>query len=254
MSVEIRLKIDARAAILARKTTVGLVTVQVTDDDLNEASDKVLAGLAEVVASDETLEGPGVVDASFKSVVAGLETRTARVEEARARGEAQAAEVRASEVRATEEDIARRRQAEERVARHADAITRWIEENCDEEMINRRRAGFLRDDEIIEEVMDQLLEITEDEHMPLKAYQACECDKGCTGSVQYLVGPVEHLDSAQYAALERIKAAAPDESTVTPQARKAVCPECACVPIVRMTALVQLPWNGWMLKKVYSLG
>lgn len=254
MTLEIKLKIDARSAILARKTAIGLVTVTVTDDDLKDLPEATLAELADVVASGETLEGFHVEDATFASVLSGLAVRLAKAEEAKAEARRAEIETRAAEARAAEEEIVRRRQAETAVARHAAAITKWIEDNCDDGMIQRRRSGFLKDDEILEEVMHQLLEIPEDEHVRIQPHEACDCDKGCTASVRMTVLPVDHLDSSQYATLERIKDAAPDGAGVTPQMRKGSCPECSCTPLVRMTALVQLPWNGWMLQKVYALG
>jgi hypothetical protein len=254
MTLEIKLKIDARSAIRARKTAIGLVTVTVTDDDLKDLPEATLEALADVVASGETLEGPRVEDATFASVLSGLAVRLAKAEEAKAEARRAENEARAAEARAAEEEIVRRRQAEAAVARHAAAITKWIEDNCGDDMIQRRRDGFLKDDEILDEVMHQLLEIPEDEHVKIQPHEACDCDKGCTGSVRMTVLPVDHLDSSQYATLARIKDAAPEDAEVIPQMRKGACPECSCTPLVRMTALVRLPWNGWMLQKVYALG
>lgn len=254
VSVEVKLRIEPRTAILARKATIGVVSVMITEENLADLPDAVLEALARVVESGEVLEGPHVEDATFTSVLSGLAAKLAREEETKAAARRLELDNRAAEARAAEEEIARRRHASERALRHEAAITRWIEENCDDEMVDRRHAGFLKDEEVIEEAAHQLFEITEDEHVTLKAYQACDCEKGCAGSVQFRVEPADHLDSSQFAALARVKEGAPQGATVTPQARKAVCPECQCPPIVRMTALVQLPWNGWMLQKVYSLG
>lgn len=254
MSVDVKLRIDAKTAIRARKTTVGLVTVTVIDDDLKNLPDPVLEMLAEVVASGEVLEGLHVEDTTFSSVLSGLATRQAKIEEAKAADIRAGLEARAAEARAAEEGIVRRRESEAAIARHADAITKWIEENGDPDMIERRRAGFLKEDEILEEVMHQVLEISEDEHVRIQPHEACDCDKGCTGSVRMTVQRIDHLDSSQFAVLERIKSAAPKDAEVIPQMRKGACPDCMCVPIVRMTALVRLPWNGWMLQKVYALG
>jgi hypothetical protein len=127
-------------------------------------------------------------------------------------------------------------------------------DNCDDDMIERRMAGFLKDEEIIVEAMDQMFNIPEEEHTPIRPYQACDCDKGCVGSVQSFVLPVEHLDTSQFATLEQIRQSAPEGAEVIPQMRKSACPACSCVPLVRMTALVRMPWNGWMLQKAYALG
>ncbi len=254
MSVEIRLRIEARDAILARKTTIGAVKVPVTDEDLAGVSNEVLDQIAQVVTADETLEGPGVIDATLASVLRGLEARAARKEVDLVAAAAARTEVKAAEARTIQDEIVRRRKEEQTKARHAEAVTRWIEDNCDEDMVERRREGFLKDEEIIEEAMDQIFNIPEEEYTTIKAYQACDCDKGCAGSVQMFVLPVDNLDSSQFATLTQIREAAPEGAEVVPQMRKAACPECACVPLVRMAALVRLPWNGWMLQKAYALG
>lgn len=254
MSFEIRLRIAPRDAIHARKTTIGIVKVTVSDEDLVDVPEDTLAQIAEVLADDEMLEGTGVVDATFGSVVRGLEARVARRAAQAAAEDAARAEVIEAEARAAQEEAARRRQEALARARHADAITQWIVDNCDEEMVERRMAGFLKDDEIIEEAMDQIFNIPEEEHTPIMPYQACDCDKGCVGSVQSFVLSVEHLDTSQFATLEQIRQAAPAGAEVIPQMRKSACPACSCVPLVRMTALVRLPWNGWMLQKAYALG
>ncbi len=254
MSVEIRLRIAARDAILARKTTIGIVKVPVSDEDLVCVPEDTLAQIAEVLTNDETLEGPGVIDATFGSVIRGLEARVLRKATQIAADEAIQMEAIRAESRAAQEEIARRRQEELARARHANAITQWVVDNCDEEMVERRMAGFLKDDEIIEEAMDQIFNIPEEEHTPIMPYQACDCDKGCVDSVQSFVLPVEHLDTSQFATLEQIRKTAPESAEVIPQMRKSACLACSCVPLVRMTALVRLPWNGWMLQKAYALG
>lgn len=254
MSFEIRLRIAARDAILARKATIGIVKVLVSDEDLADVPEDALAQIAEVLTSDETLEGPGVVDATFGSVLRGLEARAARRVAQAAEEDAARARAAEADARATQEEIMRRRQEELARARHAEAITQWIVDNCDEEMVERRMAGFLLEDEIIEEAMDQIFNIPEEEHTPIRPYQACDCDKGCAGSVQSFVLPVEHLDTNQHATLKQIREAAPEGAEIIPQMRKSACLACSCVPLVRMTALVRLPWNGWMLQKAYALG
>ena len=254
MSIEIRLRIAPRDAILARKATVGVVKVVVTDENLADVPEAALAEIAEVVAGDETLEGAGVIDATFASVLRGLEARKARADARAAAESAAREEAAAAEARVTQEDEARRRQEAFTRERYAAAITQWVVDNCDQEMVERRMAGFLKDEEIIEEAMDKIFNIPEEEHTPIKPYQACDCDKGCAGSVQSFVFPVDHLDSSQFATLEQIRQSAPEGAEVVPQMRKSACAACSCVPLVRMTALVRLPWNGWMLQKAYALG
>lgn len=254
MSVEVRLRIAARDAILARKTTVGIVKVSISDEDLVNVPEDALAQIAEVLTNDETLEGAGVIDATFGSVIRGLKARIARRADQAAAEDTARTEAVEAEARTAREEATGRQQEELARARYAEAITQWIMNNCDDNMVERRLAGFLKDDEIIEEAMDQIFNIPEEEHAPIEPYQACDCDKGCVGSVRSFILPVEHLDTNQYATLEQIRQSAPEGAEVIPQMRKSACPVCSCVPLVRMIALVKMPWNGWMLQKAYALG
>ncbi len=112
MSVEIRLRIAARDAILARKTTIGVVKVTVSDEDLVDVPEDTLVQIAEVLAGDETLEGAGIVDATFGSVIRGLEARAARRAAQDAAEDAARAEAIEAKARAEWEEAGQRRQEE----------------------------------------------------------------------------------------------------------------------------------------------
>jgi hypothetical protein len=246
--VKVRVRIAARAAILARRALAGIAEVTVTDEDLKDLSDALLEELAAVAETDEVLEGPLVSDASFGSVRAVLEERVA------AKDAAKAANAEAAAKQA-EETVTRDRETSERDRARTRALRAWVEENGSEDQRSRQKEGFLPDEEIIEEVTDALFEIDEDEYVALTKMQACDCDRGCAGSVVFTVGaPVGGLDSRQYAVLEKIRELAPKGATVTPRMHKAACPLCPCTPIARLSALVSLPWCGWLLVKEYSLG
>ena len=256
--LQVRVKIEPRAAILARKAKAGVLSVNVSEEDLKALDEPLLELLAQVVESEEVLEGPLVHDATFDVVKAVLSERHTRRLAADKDAELQKAAARAAEARAAEESLANRRATAERETANKKAISTWVAENCDEEMKERLDAGFLPEEEIIDEVLHQLFEINEDEYVPLKKEQACDCERGCTGSVKFTVTPilpgVATLDSRQFATLERVKVSAPAGSTVEPRLHKASCPECKCTPLARTSALVTLEWNGWLLKKEYQLG
>lgn len=256
--LQVQVKIEPRAAILARKAKAGVVTVEVTEDHLKDLAEPLLELLAGIVETGEILEGPLVNDATFDVIKAVLEERYAKQKAAGEEADRQQTAKKLAEARAAEEEVATRRARAERDAENKKAIAQWIADNCDEEMVDRLQAGFLPDDEIIEEAMHHLFEVNEDEYVPLKKEQACDCDRGCAGAVKFTVMPVvpgvATLDSRQFATLERVKESAPQGAFVQPRLHKASCPECKCTPIARAAALVTLEWNGWLLKKEYQLG
>jgi len=256
--MQVHVKIEPRAAILARKAKAGVLVVEITDEHLRDLEEPLLELLADVVDNDEVLEGPLVSDASFEVVKAVLTERLVRKQQATKDVEKQKADEKAAAARVAEEELVRRRMYAARDAENRKAIATWVEEHCDEEMKDRLDAGFLPDEEIIDEAMHQLFEINEDEYVPLKKEQACDCERGCAGMVKFTVTPilpgVATLDSRQFASLERVKESAPTSSTIEPRLHKASCPECKCTPIARASALVTLEWNGWLLKKEYQLG
>ncbi len=256
--LQVQVKIEPRAAILARKAKAGVLSVEVTEEHLKDLEEPLLELLAQVVETGEVLEGPLVSDATFEVVKAVLEDRRRQDLAASTEVERQKAAAKIAEARAAEEEVATRRARAEREAENKKAIATWVAENCDEEMKDRLDAGFLPDEEIIDEAMHQLFDINEDEYVSLKKEEACDCDRACAGMVKFTVTPimpgVATLDSRQFATLERVKEAAPEGASVEPRLHKASCPECKCTPIARAAALVTLEWNGWLLKKEYQLG
>lgn len=258
MTVQVKVRVEARAAILARKSIAGVIPVEVTEQDLNALDDAQLAELADIVDRGEILESPLVSAPTFEVVRAvvdeRIKTKAAIVEAAKAAEDAR----RKSEARATEEEIVRKRTNVHRDAEHKKAVAAWLDEHGEDELKERYVAGFLSDDEIMDEALHKIFEINEDEHVPLRKEQACDCDKGCTGSVRFSVQAitpgVTPLDSRQYATLDRIQSAAPDKASVEVRTHKGSCPECKCTPIARLAARVCLEWNGYLLVKEYSLG
>lgn len=257
MTVEVRVVVTPRAAILARKTCVGTLAVTVTDQDLQELPEVLLEELASVVEQRTILEGLQASEATFAVVRALLEARL-EARATRAAEEALAETARRGVVaRDKEEEEARRRQEAARVAASEKAVDAWVEEHGDDDQRERRANGFLPTGEIIEEIAQQMFEIDEDDYQPLRQEEACDCDKGCVSAVQFAVIPLlpgdGALDSAQFATLTRIKDAAPRAATVEARVHKARCPSCRCAPLARVAARVSLVWEGWLLTREYAL-
>lgn len=253
--MQVRVRVSVRAAIMARSLTAGIIPVEINAEDLKALDEDELAALADIVEADEVLEQADVGVPTYTTVRDVLSTRAAaaravaeaakQAEEARLAGEAERVRLEAEGLRRSQELEAARKLA----------IHKWVEDHGDDDQRGRFREGFLEDSEVIDDVMHALFEINEEEYSPLARHMACDCDRGCSASVKFTVGPpVGGMDSRQFATLERIREAAPDGASVTPQLHKASCPDCGCAPIARLSALVVLPWNGWELQKEYSLG
>lgn len=257
-TLQVRIRIEPRAAILARKTVAGIVAVDITEENLKELTDEELAELADLVEKSAVLESPVLDAPTFEVVKRWLEQSVAAKKKFLESQEAAAAEMRAIEARAAEQEVVRKRESRERDAANAKAISAWIEEHADEDAKERHKAGFLAEQEIIDEVMHQLFEINEDEHVPIRKEQACDCERGCAGSVRFQVVPVipnvNTLDSSQFSTLQRVQESAPEGATVQARLHQASCPECKCTPLARFTAHVSMQWNGWLLVKEYALG
>ncbi len=258
MTIQIKVRIEARAAILARKAVAGVQTVTIEEADLASLGDDQLVELAEIVESGTTLESPLASEPTFGTVKAIVDQRVKdKAEKARVAREADEAR-KGADARAAEEAVARKRGNAQRDAENRKAIEAWLEENGDDDQKARFAQGFLSDEELIEEALHQIFEIDEAEHVPLRKEQACDCERGCAGAVRFAVVPVvpnvTPLDSRQFATLTRIQETAPDRASVEARTHRASCPECKCTPIARMTARVCLEWNGYLLVKEYSLG
>lgn len=243
---------------MARKAVAGVVPVEVTEEHLASLDEAQLAELADVVERGETLESRLASAPTFEVVKAivdeRLSAKAAAVDAIRAADEAR----KGAEARAAEEEIARKRANARRDADNRKAVEAWLDENADEDQRDRFKAGFMSDEEVMEEATHQLFEINEDEHVPIHKEQACACERGCTGSVRFAVRPVvpnvTPLDSRQFSTLQRIQDSAPERATVEARVHQASCPECKCAPLARLTARVSLEWHGYLLVKEYALG
>jgi len=241
--------VSSRAAIVAGKTAIGSQSFNVTADDLQTLSEPLRLELALALEGKEPLgmnpDEPAVIEPSLAAIRPILEARAAKraqlVEEQR-KLEARAAEAAAVSAReATAKDNARSK-----------ALRAWVEKHGDDEQKARMAEGFLREDEILQEVCDELLDIPAlAAYEPLRRGDACDC--GCAHRVQFHAGTPRHLDSFQFEKLTNARAAVPEGAAVVPVEHRAACPACKCVPIARIEARVSMSWNGWLLVKQYSI-
>lgn len=246
----LRIHVSTRAAILAGKTRVGVQTLEITDDGLAVLSPEQRLEVALVLEGGDDLGAlvtdPPIVEPTMEAVIPVL---TARAAERKAKDEAKrVAEARAIEIAAEEA-----RAVKAKDAARAKAMRDWVNKHGDDEQKSRMSEGYLREEEILEDVMDDVFEdIQSPRYEPLRRGEACDC--ACAEHVEFSEQAPQYMDSAQYARLVAVREAAPEGATVEPIEHKAKCPACKCVPIARITARLSLPWNGWLLVRDFSLG
>lgn len=245
----IKVYVSPRAAILAGKTSVGDMALSVTENDLQELPAELRLEMADAYDANEAIgrdpNEPPVVEATIAAIRPALEFRASmrkKREEAR----------RIEEARKNELAIVAAREATAKDNARSKALRTWIEKHGDDELKARMAEGYLREEEILEDICDELLEVVGFEvYEPLRRGEACDC--GCAGNVKFEAGPPRYLDAFQYQKLQQVRETAPEGATVTPVEHRAACPSCKCVPIARLEARVTMPWNGWLLVKQYAL-
>lgn len=246
--MQVRVHVSLRAAVLAGKTKTGLQTMQITEEDLAQLADPLRLQLAIALEDGPELgtipSDPHIVEPTLEGIRPVLEQRAAT-------REAQDKQRRIEEARAQEEARVAQHHSVAKDAVRAKALRKWIEEHGDEDQRARMREGFLRDDEVLESVMDELISINVQRHVLIRAHDACEC--ACAVDVKFTTGAPQYMDSHQFARLTEIRDNAPEGATVEPVEHKAQCPSCRCLPSVRITARVSLPWHGWLLVRDFSL-
>lgn len=247
--LEIRVQIDARAAIVAGKTAVGNRKLLVTSEGLSKLPVELREELAAAYENGDVLGAAlgdlAIVEATLDAVRPTLEAR------AKARKERVESE-RVAEARRVEETTAQARAVTARDNARSKALRAWVAKSDDEELKARMAEGFVPENEILDEVANELIDIPGFRaYEPLHKGDACECR--CASSVKFDVGAPRYLDTFQYAKLQAVREAAPQGATVTPIEHRAACPSCKCVPLARIAARVALPWEGWMLVRQFLL-
>ena len=250
MSLTIHVHVSPRAAIVAGKTSVGPQSFSLTDEALKGLPEELRVELAiayetgNVIGSDGN--EPAVIEPCLTAIRPVLEYRAAqrgRLEEAKRIEDARKAELAVVASRdVTAKDNARSR-----------ALRLWVEKNGDDEHKARMAEGFLREEEILDAVTDELLDVSGFQtYEPLRRGDACDC--GCAHRVEFTrISPPRYMDAFQFDKLQRVRESAPEGAAVVPVEHKAACPDCKCVPLARISALITLPWHGWELVREFSL-
>lgn len=245
----ISVHVSARAAILAGKASVGTQTFTLTEEGLKDLPEDLRLELALAYESSEPLgkspTDPPIIEATMEAIRPALEQRAKRRLELIECQRVEAAQL------AEMEAVASREAASKSNAR-SKALRAWVEKSGDDEQKARMAEGFLREEEILDDICDELLDLPGfSPYDRLRKGDACDC--GCAGRAKIVQSAPRHMDSFQYAKLQAAREAAPEGATVTPIEHRAACPACKCVPIARLEARVTMPWNGWLLVKQYAL-
>lgn len=248
-SLTINVHVSPRAAIMAGKTSVGTLSFNLTEEALKELPEELRLELALAYESGKPIgenpNEPAVIEASLASIRPVLELRASqrkRLEEAKRIDDARKSELAVVASRdVTAKDNARSR-----------ALRAWIEKNGDEEQKARMAEGFLPEDEILDSVTDELLDLQGfNVYESLRRGDACDCP--CAHCVKFEVGPPKYMDAFQFSKLQAVRESVPEGAMVKPVEHRASCPECKCVPIARISALITLQWHGWELVREFSL-
>jgi len=246
--LKLKVRISTRAAIVAGKTTTGVVTLSLTDNDLAPLSPVLREEIAIAYEAEETIESsdPPIVEATMEALTPVLE----------ARAKARAADVekrKLAEARSSEEQKERDRLLAASSNTRSKALRAWVEVNGNDEQKARLLEGFLPEQEMLDAVADELLDITGyAPYTPLLKGDACDC--ACAGHVTFSIRqPPQYVDAYMFAALQGLRETAPSGASVEPVEHRAACARCKCVPIARITAKVSLPWEGWLLVREFDL-
>jgi hypothetical protein len=247
--LQVNVHVDARAAITAGKTRVGSQGFTVSEEELAvlplaERLELALAYEANEVIGTTPGE-PVIVEPTLEAVKPVLARRAAK----RAEVEAERARV---EVRQKEEAAVTARTATDRNNARSRALRAWVDKHGDDNQKARMAEGFLPEAEILEDVCDELLELTGfSAYDPLNRGHACEC--ACAGDVVMSVRAPQYLDDRQFSRLQAAREDAPEGAVVTVHEHKAACPSCPCVPIARLEVRLTMEWHGFELVRQYKL-
>lgn len=246
--LKLKVRISTRAAIVAGKTTTGIVTLSLTDNDLAGLSPDLREEIAIAYEAEETIESndPPIVEATVEALIPVLTARAkARIAETEKRKKAEA--------RTAEEAKERDRVLAVTNNARSKALRTWIEENGDDEQKARMAEGFLPEQEMLDAVADELLTIDGyAPYTPLHKGDVCDCP--CAGHVQFTIRqPPQYVDAYMFSTLTGLRDAAPVGASVEPVEHRGACPRCKCVPLARITAKVSLPWEGWLLVREFDL-
>ena len=255
---QVRVRINPADAIRAGRSKFGIVSVDVSDENLGSLDADLREELVRIVTSGDIV-GDGSDDGpihapEFQELVASLRRRAdaRKRDEAAERAAGEAARV--ASARSEEEEAVRKREYGAKEALRQKAIKDWVEEHGDDSQQARLREGLLPEEEILEAVVNEVFEDLDDQtrYDPIRLDQVCDCL--CARRVQFTQSPPQTVDSAQFRILHDIREDAPKGALVETVLHRAACPACSCVPLARLTARVTVEWNGWLLAREYLLG
>lgn len=247
-SLTLTVQVSARAAILAGKTVTGKRTIAISADDLARLPVELREEIAIAYESGVPVGGeptdPPVVEPRLYAILPVLEAR------ASARKMLVEADRKAAARRA-EETAANGRANAAKDAARAKALRDWVERNGDETQKKRLKEGFLPEEEILDEIVDDLIPMHDFQvYVPMHKGEVCEC--ACAGSVVFETRGVQ-LDMIQFKKLEEIREQLPEGAVAEPVERRGTCPKCRCLPTARVTVRIALPWEGWLLRREFLL-
>jgi hypothetical protein len=244
-SLSINVKVSTRAAILAAKTVVGNQKVKITADQLAELDMTVREEIAALIEEAATLEDPDLAEPTFEAIKPILERR-AKIRQALA------VEARKADARRVEEATVEVRQLATKDNARSKALRVWVEKHGDDEQKARLSEGFLREEEILNAVAEDLIDVRGyEEYVPMHKGEVCDC--ACAGGVVFTKGAPSYMDASQYSKLTEIREQLPEKANAEPVEHRGKCPHCKCLITARFTARVTLPWEGWLLVREFSL-
>lgn len=247
--LQIRVHVSPRAAIVAGKTRVGAQSFDVTEEDLQKLSEELRVELALTYESDEVLGAdpsePPISEPTLVALEPILKLRAGR------RARRVEAQKKIDADRAEAEVVAARSVTEKGNARDR-ALRAWVEKNGDDEQKARMSEGYLREEEILDDICAEVLELSGfDRYDNLRSGHACDC--ACSSDVKFITRAPNNLDARQYARLKAAREEAPPGAIVTVHEHKASCPSCKCVPIARLEVRLTREWHGFELVRQYAL-
>lgn len=246
----ISVHVSPRAAILAGKAHIGSQSFTLTDPMLADLDPEMRLELALAYESGEPIgknpDEPPVVEATLAAILPVLQRRAERRKEladgqrVQAARDAEVATVNARDIVA--KDNARSK-----------ALRVWIDKNGDEDQKARMAEGYLREEEILEAICEELLDLPGFQlYDPLRKGNVCDC--ACAGRARIVeTTPPRYMDGAQFGRFQTARESAPEGAIVTAVEHRGACPACNCAPIARLEARVTMAWHGWLLVRQYAL-
>ena len=244
----IRVLVSTREALRAGKSRFGPQLIEITDEGLAKLDEVQRMEVAALLEGEPDL---GTLPSDPPIVVPTLDG-VKHVLTSRANGRERAEEARRVEdARARELAAVATRESKSKDVQRGKALRDWVAKHGDDDQKARMAEGFLREEELLDTITDEVIDIALPQYELLRRGDACDC--ACAGHVRFEERSPQYMDTAQHGRLITARDNAPEGATVTAIEHRAHCPACKCVPIARVSARVSVPWNGWLLVRDYSI-